>query len=287
MRNTFTHIIMTFPLSIHPFSTLLIFCRVAGGWGLSPRLGPPFTLYYSSFRNIQYRLISHFIKTTTGEVNNIGYIFTMAPVKWWNLLGSKWTVSSWNELEAGKINERNDLSDFDEDQIVIKASQKGKSCGMFLWAWSDKTCFFMLWPMFCWNITWICTTYLKDCCRPHTPLHGSGVPWWQWHSATLQQLFNHDRVQGVAFASKFPRSQYDWVSMGCAGPTNLIQGGPPCKLQDLKDLLLMSWCQIQQDRFRGLMELFWQHMGGLHDISQVVLLLWMFSVFIKHPIWDL
>ncbi len=32
------------------------------------------------------------------------------------------------------MNERKDLSDFDEDQIVIKASQKGKSCGMFLWA---------------------------------------------------------------------------------------------------------------------------------------------------------
>ncbi len=29
------------------------------------------------------------------------------------------------------MNERKDLSDFDEDQIVIKASQKGKSCGQY------------------------------------------------------------------------------------------------------------------------------------------------------------
>ncbi|XP_051541380.1 voltage-gated hydrogen channel 1-like isoform X1 [Myxocyprinus asiaticus] len=29
---------------------------------------------------------------------------------------------------------------------------------------------------------------------------------------------------------------------------------PPHKLQDLKDLLLMSWCQIPQDTFRGLVE---------------------------------
>ena len=29
---------------------------------------------------------------------------------------------------------------------------------------------------------------------------------------------------------------------------------PPCNLQDLKDLLLTSWCQIPQHTFRGLMD---------------------------------
>ncbi len=125
MRNTFTHIIMTLPLSIHPFSTLLIFCRVAGGWGLSQSLGPPFTLYYSSFRNIQYKLIRHFIKTITGEINNIGYIFTMAPVKGWDLLGSKWTVSYWILWVGSRKNERAKRSEWlwrrpNSDQSISK-----------------------------------------------------------------------------------------------------------------------------------------------------------------------
>lgn len=32
----------------------------------------------------------------------------------------------------------------------------------------------------------------------------------------------------------------------------------PCNIQDIKDLLLTSWCLILQDTFRGLVESFWQ-----------------------------
>merc|ERR1711980_5436 len=55
---------------------------------------------------------------------------------------------------------------------------------------------------------------------------------------------------------------------------------PPHNLQDLKDLLLTSWCQIPQHTFRGLVEsmpegsgLFWQLKGDQHTIRQVVIML--------------
>ncbi len=58
---------------------------------------------------------------------------------------------------------------------------------------------------------------------------------------------------------------------------------PSSNMQDSKDLL--SWCQTPQDMFKGLVkamshtsELFWQHEGDLHDIRQVVLVLWLISV---------
>ncbi|KAF7640777.1 hypothetical protein LDENG_00015010, partial [Lucifuga dentata] len=57
---------------------------------------------------------------------------------------------------------------------------------------------------------------------------------------------------------------------------------PPPYLQDLKDLLLKSWCQIPQDTFRGLVESMPQQVravlaarGDLHNIRQVVLMLWL------------
>ncbi|KAK3564956.1 hypothetical protein QTP86_031112 [Hemibagrus guttatus] len=56
----------------------------------------------------------------------------------------------------------------------------------------------------------------------------------------------------VDSASKFPRSQSNPASVGCAGQASLIHGGRPHNLQDLKDLLLTSWCQIPQHTFRDL-----------------------------------
>ena len=102
----------------------------------------------------------------------------------------------------------------------------------------------MLWAMFCWetlgpgihvDVTLICTTYLNivaDQVHPfmatvfphgselfqqdNAPLHFSGMVW-----VTSQ------RVLGVALASKFPRSQANWASVGCAGkasPTSQLTG---------------------------------------------------------------
>lgn len=47
---------------------------------------------------------------------------------------------------------------------------------------------------------------------------------------------------------------------------------PPHNLQDLNDLLLMSWFQIPQDKFRGLdtSELICLHDGDLYDTRQVI-----------------
>ena len=47
----------------------------------------------------------------------------------------------------------------------------------------------MFWAMFCWetlgpaihvdvNLTHV--TSQQHRCRPGTPLHGNGIPWWQW-----------------------------------------------------------------------------------------------------------
>ncbi len=69
-----------------------------------------------------------------------------------------------------------------------------------------------------------------------------------------------------------PNPQSIWASMGCT-----------CNLQDLKDLLLMSWFQIPQDKFRGLdtSELIWLHNGGLYDtLVRWFLMLWLISVYI-------
>ncbi len=46
----------------------------------------------------------------------------------------------------------------------------------------------------------------------------------------------------------------------------------PLNLQDLKDLLLMAWCQISQNILDA-SELFLEHKGDIHDIRQVLMLL--------------
>lgn len=62
-------------------------------------------------------------------MNNTDHCSTMAPVKWWGILGSKWTVSCLNllvnVLEAGKTDKPKDWRDFDEGQIMM-ARRLGK-----------------------------------------------------------------------------------------------------------------------------------------------------------------
>ncbi len=79
----------------------------------------------------------------------------------------------------------------------------------------------------------------KDCCRPQTPLHGNGVSCWLWPGlCTLPHCKNSlgmvwgTRVQGVALASKLPRSQSICVTIIC-----VIQSmeASPHNLQDLKE----------------------------------------------------
>ncbi len=99
----------------------------------------------------------------------------------------------------------------------------------------------MLWTMVCWET--LSKDYLKIAAESNH-VH----PFLQWcflmavssfsritHSATLHKKVGSgmvwgtwQRVQGVALDSRFLRSQY--TSIGCAGPTNPIHGGPTSQL---------------------------------------------------------
>lgn len=64
----------------------------------------------------------------TGEVKNIDYLITVAPVSWWDILGSKCPfVPEINVLEAEKIGKCKALSDFDRSQIVMARRSKSFS----------------------------------------------------------------------------------------------------------------------------------------------------------------
>ncbi len=65
-------------------------------------------------------------------IGNIDYIITLAPVKGWDILNSKWTVSSWISCVGSRKNGKwKDLSDSDKGQIVI-ARQLGQSISTIL-----------------------------------------------------------------------------------------------------------------------------------------------------------
>ncbi len=123
----------------------------------------------------------------------------------------------------------------------------------------------MFWPMFCWetldpgihvDVTLAHTTYLKIV-TDHVHhfmamVFTDGSDLFRQDNAHCKTLFeNRNGLRNMMKSSSFPRSQSDGISMGCAGPKS-DSGGPPCNLQDLKELLLM--CQILQDKFRGLVK---------------------------------
>ena len=131
--------------------------------------------------------------------------------------------------------------------------------------WWDSV---MLWTMFCWetlgpgihvDVTLKRTPYLEIVADPvHSFVAMTTVPFFSWiiHPDTQQKLFrnglkNMTMCSRYCLGLKFPRSQSNWTSMGCAGTPNLIHGG---RILQLAGLLLMSWCQIPQDTSRGLVE---------------------------------
>lgn len=93
---------------------------------------------------------------------------------------------------------------------------------------------------------------------------------------------------GVDLASKFPRSQP--IRAICAGQTSLIHEAFPRNIQDLKDLLLTSPCQILQHTFRdwrlwlNRSRLFLQQKGDHQIVRQVVVMLSLMGVYIS---WEL
>lgn len=60
------------------------------------------------------------LKPLRGEVNNIDYLITVAPVKGWDIISSKSSESVLDVgvLEAGRMGKCKELSDFDMDQIM-------------------------------------------------------------------------------------------------------------------------------------------------------------------------
>ncbi len=60
-----------------------------------------------SILNVSWSIINRSattLKPLTGEVNNIDFIVTMAPVKGWDILGSKWSVRFWISLFGSRRN---------------------------------------------------------------------------------------------------------------------------------------------------------------------------------------
>lgn len=72
--------------------------------------------------------------------------------------------------------------------------------------------------------------------------NGSNMTWtWQW-------------AQGIDHTSNFPRATSNWAFVGCDETMDGTEA-PTATLQDLKDPLQMSRCQIQQDTLWGLLSL--------------------------------
>ncbi|KAK3509169.1 hypothetical protein QTP70_020280 [Hemibagrus guttatus] len=110
------------------------------------------------------------------------------------------------------------------------------------------------------DVTLTCTTYLSTVAdHVHSfmeTVFPDGCGLFQQDNApchkakTVQEWFDeHNNL-----ASKFPRFQSNRASVGCAGQTSRSMETPPRNVQDLKDLLLTSWCQIPQHTFRDLVE---------------------------------
>ncbi len=130
----------------------------------------------------------------------------------------------------------------------------------------------IFWAMFCWetlspgisvDVTLTRTTYLKIVVHPFMATvipDGSGlfqqdnVP---CHTAKIVQEWFEEHYKELKVLTWPPNSpelnliEHLWDVL--EKQVRSMQA-PPCNLQDLKDLLLMSWCQIAHDTFRGLVE---------------------------------
>lgn len=119
----------------------------------------------------------------------------------------------------------------------------------------------MLWAMFCWEplgpalhvgVTLTGTTYPSFVADHH-------APWWLWPCHKAKNASRAQPVWGVDSASKFPRSESNPASVGGAAKTCGAMKVPPQNLQDLKDVLLTSLCQIPEITAAHL-----QGSGGVH-----------------------
>ncbi|KAF7641348.1 hypothetical protein LDENG_00283840, partial [Lucifuga dentata] len=77
-----------------------------------------------------------------------------------------------------------------------------------------------------------------------------------WHTAKIVQEWFEDQEHDKEFkVLTWPPNSPDLSPiqhLGMCWKNKPDHGGPTSNFQDLKDLLLMPWCQIPQDTFRGL-----------------------------------
>jgi len=103
----------------------------------------------------------------------------------------------------------------------------------------------------------------KHCCRPCTPFHGkSGCDLFHQDNAPchkakmLQEWFEEHNIEFEVL--NWPPSSPDLNPIehlwDVLNKQVRSMEAPPHNLQDLKDLLLTSWCQIPQHTFRSLVE---------------------------------
>lgn len=72
------------------------------------------------------------LKPLTGEVKNIDYLVTVAPIKGWDTLGSKWAVRSWRwGVGSRKNGHCEELNDFTKDGYSISETAGLVGCYQF------------------------------------------------------------------------------------------------------------------------------------------------------------
>ncbi|XP_060795918.1 pleckstrin homology domain-containing family S member 1-like isoform X2 [Neoarius graeffei] len=109
------------------------------------------------------------------------------------------------------------------------------------------------------------------------------------HPAKLVQEWSegHDKeFKALTWSSKFLGSQPHRASLDCAGQTSPIHGGPTTQLTGLNgsvtNVLVPDTTEhLQRSCGVNRSELFWQHKGDLHNIKQLVLMLWLIDIYLQ------
>lgn len=150
-------------------------------------------------------------------------------------------------------------------------------------AWSDGSCFLLHYMYIMWTPSCVCVCASLNCKIDCTKMFEWKASHQRYCDALGSVLLENkwQRVQDVYLAPKFPRSQADRVSVGCAGQTSPIHS---------KYLLLTSRTRYHSmpsevfwSPWLNKSELFWRHKGNVQDIRQVVIMLWIGVYVIQRP----
>ena len=179
----------------------------------------------------------------TGEVNNTDYLFIVTPVSGWDIIGSEWTCCPpswcvrsrrvWASLIRAKLWWLDDRVRASSKlqllwgvpslqwSVSIKSGPRKEQwwTGNRIMGRQGRTrggkagmCGLIQWMSYC------CSNWWRRWCK-----YASGIVW-----GAQQQVWV------VELASESSRSQYNKASVGCAGQTSPIHGGPTSQLTGLK-----------------------------------------------------